>query len=304
MGLTFTLTSFACIGPIVGPLLVASIQSQGLQPVFGMIAFSSGLAAPFFLLALFPSYLQRLPRSGGWMVRVKVVLGFVVLAAALKYVSTVDQVLQKGLISREMFLAAWIVLFALPGLYLLGLLRMEGIEPDEKLGIGRLLIGAAFLIFSISLLPGLFGSPLGEVDGIIPIAATSGVSGGGANSPGTAPRWMKNQYKEALDRARQEAKLVFINFTGYACTNCHWMKANMFPRPEISAELDKFILLDLYTDGTDAVSEQNEALENKKFSTVAIPFYAILDPEERVIATYPGLTRNAPEFLAFLKTRN
>ena len=170
MGLTFSLTSFACVGPIVGPLLVASVQSNGLQPVLGMMAFSSGLAAPFFLLALFPSYLKRLPRSGGWMVRVKVVLGFVILAAALKYLSNIDQVLQLGLLARERFLAAWVVLFALPGLYLLGLLRLEGIEPEERLGTVRTLIGAAFLMFALSLLPGMFGARLGELDAWVPAA--------------------------------------------------------------------------------------------------------------------------------------
>lgn len=121
MGLTFSLTSFACIGPIVGPLLIASVQQKGAQPILGMMAFAIGLAAPFFFLALFPSYLRKLPRSGGWMVRVKVVLGFVVMAVMLKYLSNVDQVLQTHFLTRERFLAAWIVLFALPGLYLLRL---------------------------------------------------------------------------------------------------------------------------------------------------------------------------------------
>jgi len=302
MGLTFTLTSFACIGPIVGPLLVASVQTSGLQPVFGMAAFSSGLAAPFFVLALFPSFLQKLPKSGGWLMRVKVVLGFVVLAIAMKYLSSADQILQTDWISREMFLACWIVLFALPGLYLLGFLRLEGIKPEDHLGVGRVLIAALFLMFSISLLPGLFGASLGNVEAFIPVQAKGVALLGGAGES-AAPVWMKNQYKEALAKARAENKLVFINFTGYACTNCHWMKANMFPRPEVTGLLKDFVLLDLYTDGTDADSEQNQQLEEKRFGTVAIPFYAILDPEERTVATFPGLTRNASEFVTFLKSR-
>jgi len=300
MGLTFTLTAFACIGPIVGPLLVASVQTGGAEPVLGMASFATGLAAPFFLLALFPSYLQKLPKSGGWLMRVKVVLGFVVLAVSIKYLSSADQVLQTGLISREMFLASWIVLFALPGLYLLGFLRLEGIKPDDHLGIGRMLVAALFLIFSISLLPGLFGSPLGNIEAFIPVQGKSVAFGGSSESAG--PVWLKNQYREALAKARAENKMVFVNFTGYACTNCHWMKANMFPRPEIAGLLKDFVLVDLYTDGTDAVSEQNQQLEEKRFGTVAIPFYAIIDPDEKVIATYPGLTRNAPEFESFLKS--
>jgi len=302
MGLTFTLTSFACIGPIVGPLLVASVQTSGLQPVFGMAAFSSGLAAPFFVLALFPSFLQKLPKSGGWLMRVKVVLGFVVLAIAMKYLSSADQILQTDWISREMFLACWIVLFALPGLYLLGFLRLEGIQPEDHLGVGRVLIAALFLMFSISLLPGLFGASLGNVEAFIPVQA-KGVALLGGAVESAAPVWMKNQYKEALAKARAENKLVFINFTGYACTNCHWMKANMFPRPEINELLKDFVLVDLYTDGTDAPSEQNQQLEEKRFGTVAIPFYAIVDPDERTVATFPGLTRNASLFVTFLKQR-
>jgi thiol:disulfide interchange protein len=303
MGLTFTLTSFACIGPIVGPLLVASVQTSGLQPVFGMASFATGLALPFFALALFPSFLQKLPKSGGWLMRVKVVLGFMVLAISVKYLSSADQVLQTDFISREMFLAAWVVLFALPGLYLLGFLRLEGIKPEDRLGVGRMLIAALFLIFSISLLPGLFGASLGNIEAFIPVQAKNSMfaSAGGENA---APVWLKNQYREALAKARAENKLVFINFTGYACTNCHWMKANMFPRPEIMPLLKDFVLVDLYTDGTDQASEENQQLEEKKFETVAIPYYAILDADEHVIATFPGLTRNAAEFANFLKSRN
>jgi thiol:disulfide interchange protein len=303
MGLTFTLTSFACIGPFVGPLLVASVQTSGLQPVFGMAAFATGLAAPFFVLALFPSFLQKLPKSGGWLMRVKVVLGFVVLAISVKYLSSADQILQTDWISREMFLASWVVLFALPGLYLLGFLRLEGIKPEDSLGVGRVLVAALFLTFSISLLPGLFGASLGNVEAFIPVQAKGVALLGGAAEP-AAPVWMKNQYKEALAQARAENKLVFINFTGYACTNCHWMKANMFPRPEITGLLKGFVLVDLYTDGTDAASELNQQLEEKRFGTVAIPFYAIVDPDEHTVATFPGLTRNASEFVSFLKSRD
>jgi len=301
MGLTFTLTAFACIGPIVGPLLVASVQTGGAEPVLGMASFASGLAAPFFLLALFPSYLQKLPKSGGWLMRVKVVLGFVVLAISIKYLSSADQVLQTNLISRELYLACWIVLFALPGLYLLGFLRLEGIKPDDHLGIGRMLVAALFLIFSISLLPGLFGSPLGNIEAFIPVQGKS-VAFGGTGEAGGGPVWLKNQYREALAKAKAENKMVFVNFTGYACTNCHWMKANMFPKPDIAALLKDFVLVDLYTDGTDSISEQNQQLEEKRFGTVAIPFYAIVDPDEKVIATFPGLTRNTQEFASFLKS--
>ena len=117
---------------------------------------------------------------------------------------------------------------------------------------------------------------------------------------GGESKWMKNDLKAALERARAESKLVFVTFTGYACTNCHWMKANMFPRPEIQAAMGNHVLVELYTDGTDDASRVNQELQEKKFSTIAIPYYALIDADERVVATFPGLTKNPEEFLAFL----
>jgi thiol:disulfide interchange protein len=301
MGLTFSLASFACVGPFVGTLLAASVSGGGTRPLAGMVVFAAGMALPFFLLALFPSYLKRLPRSGGWMSRVKVVMGFVILAASLKYLASLDQVLGWGFLTRDRFLAAWIVLFAMAGLYLLGFLRLEGIKPEDRMGMWRLVTGMAFLGFSISLLPGMFGGRLGDLDAYVPAATAASSVPGEAPGGGDGLVWMKNQYREALAKARSEGKLVFVNFTGYACANCHWMKANMFPRPEIAGALQNFVLVDLYGDGTDAVSEENQKLELAKFHTVAEPFYAIMDPDENVIATFPSLTKDPKEFLAFLQ---
>ena len=149
MGLTFSLTSFACVGPFVGSLLAASVQLKGWQPVLGMAAFATGLAFPFFFLAAFPGYLKKLPRSGGWLARVKTVMGFALLAMMLKYLSNIDQVLQLNWLTRERFLAAWFVLFAMAGLYLLGLLRLEGVEEGETLGIPRLLTASAIPDFRV-----------------------------------------------------------------------------------------------------------------------------------------------------------
>jgi thiol:disulfide interchange protein len=297
MGLTFSLASFACVGPFVGTLLAASVGGNLARPVAGMVTFAAGLALPFFLLALFPSYLQRMPRSGGWLARVKVVMGFVILAASLKYLASMDQVLGWGILTRDRFLAAWIVLTAMAGLYLLGFLRLEGIKPDDRMGIGRLLTGMAFLVISLSFVPGMMGGKLGFWDSFVP----AGDNGGTPASPGTNLVWLKNNYREALDQARREGKLVFVNFTGYACANCHWMEANMFPRPEIAAALKNFVLVELYTDGTDAESEKNVEFENTKFHTIATPFYAILDPDEHVIATYDRRETDAKVYLAFLQ---
>ncbi len=299
MGLTFSLTSFACVGPFLGTILAASVQSKGVQPVLGMASFATGLASPFFFLAAFPSYLKKLPRSGGWLVRVKVVMGFAVLAFMLKYASTVDQVLQTNWITRDRFLAAWFVLFAMAGLYLLGLLRLDGVDKDEPLGIGRLLVASALLIFAFSLLPGMFGAPLGDLDAFVPAP----IAAAGGTSAEAGQVWMKNQYTEALDRARKENKLVLVAFTGYACTNCHWMKANMWPRPEIADVMKDMILVELYTDGTDKASEGFQKLEDDRFKTVAIPYYAILDGDGKVVATLPGRSTDQQEVLAFVKKR-
>ncbi len=296
MGVTFTLTSFACIGPFLGTILFASVQQKGAQPVLGMASFATGLALPFFFLAAFPSYLKKLPKSGGWLARVKVVMGFAVLAFMLKYLSNVDLVLQTNWLTRERFLAAWFVLSAMAGLYLLGLLRLEGVEPGEHLGVARLLAASAILIFAFSLLPGMFGAPLGDLDAFIPPAA----NGAGAQAEGGL-KWMKNQYNEALAQAKRENKRVLVAFTGYACTNCHWMKANMWPRPEIAAALKNLILVELYTDGTDKASEEFQKLEDEKFQTVAIPYYAILDGDGNVIAKLPGRSTNEKEVLAFVQ---
>ena len=234
------------------------------------------------------------------MARVKVVLGFIILACALKYASNVDQVLQLGFLTRERFLAVWIVLIAMAGLYLLGLLPMEGMKRDEQLSVSRALCGALFLVCAVSLIPGLFGAPLGELDAYVPVVTNSSYSVERTGSPADLS-WLKNQYEEARAQAARENKLVFVNFTGYACTNCHWMKANMFSRQDVRSALQNFVLVDLYTDGTDPQSENNQNLENKLFGTVAIPFYAILDPQGKPLATFPGLTRNPSEFIAFLK---
>jgi thiol:disulfide interchange protein DsbD len=301
MGLTFSLTSFACVGPFVGSLLAASVQSKGAAPVLGMASFATGLAAPFFFLAAFPSYLKKLPRSGGWLARVKVVMGFVLLAAMLKYASVIDQVLQTNWLTRERFLAAWFVLFAMAGLYLLDLLRLEGVEPGETLGIGRMLAAAVFLIFAFSLLPGMFGAPLGQLDAYVPAATGGGLLAGSGAEPG--PQWTKADYTQALDMAKQQNKPVLVAFTGYACTNCHWMKANMWPKPEIAEALKDLVLVELYTDGTDKASEENQKIEDEKFKTVAIPYYAILDSSGNVIATLANRETDEKKVLAFVKTR-
>jgi thiol:disulfide interchange protein len=295
MGLTFALASFACVGPFMGTLLAASVGADKTRPVLGMVVFASGLALPFFLLALFPKYLQKLPRSGEWLARVKVVMGFIVLAAMLKYLYSLDAVLQTGFLTRERFLATWVVLFSMAGFYLLGFVRLPGISRDAELGVTRLLMGTVLVVFGLSLVPGMFGTKLGEIEAYIPP-----VSGGAA--AGDLP-WIENDLPSAFARAKAEGKTVLVNFTGYACTNCHWMKANMFTKPEVGGVMKNMVLVDLYTDGTDAASQANQKLEEDKFQTVAIPFYVLYDANKNVLATFPGLTREPVKYLTFLNAK-
>ncbi len=299
MGLTFALASFACVGPFMGTLLAASVQGGKLRPVIGMATFSGGLALPFFLLALFPSWLAKMPRSGEWLSRVKVVMGFIVLAAMMKYLYSLDAVLQTGFLTRERFLAAWIVLFGMAGLYLLGFVRLPGISADHELGVSRLLIGMFLVVGAFTLIPGMLGARLGEMEAYIPPPT----SGTGSAASGDLS-WVENDLTGAFAQAKSGNKYVLVNFTGYACTNCHWMKANMFTKPEIAGVMKNMILVDLYTDGTDAASVANQKLEEETFKTVAIPFYVLYDQNQKVVATFAkGLTRDASEYLAFLNTR-
>jgi len=301
MGLTFALASFACVGPFMGTLLAASVTGGKLRPILGMAAFSSGLALPFFLLALFPNWLKKLPRSGEWLARMKVVMGFLVLAFMLKYLYSLDAVLQLNFLTRERFLAAAVVLMSMAGLYLLGFIRLPGVSRDAELGVARLLIGMLFIVAGVSLIPGMFGARLGEIEAFIPQPSSDSVSSGGGGQQEQA--WIKNDLPGALAKAKAENHMVLVDFTGYACTNCKWMKANMFTRPEIASVVKNIELVELYTDGTDAASQTNQKLEEEKFKTVAIPFYALYDSNGGVVATFADKTSDSATYLAFLNTQ-
>ncbi|MDQ1471127.1 MAG: hypothetical protein QOJ99_2607, partial [Bryobacterales bacterium] len=283
MGLTFALASFACVGPFMGTLLAASVTGGKLRPVLGMASFASGLSFPFFLLALFPAWLKKLPRSGEWLARVKVVMGFLVMAAMLKYLHNVDDVLHAGILTRERFLAIWVVLAVMTGLYLLGFLRLPGISQEQELGTSRLLIGILAVAGGLSLIPGMFGARLGDIEAYIPPATSSIFSGGGGAEQLV---WMENDLDGAFAKAKAEGKRVLVDFTGDACTNCKWMKANMFVRPEVASVLKNMVLVELYTDRSDPLSESFQKLEAEQFKTVAIPFYVLYDSDRTVLATF------------------
>jgi thiol:disulfide interchange protein DsbD len=198
----------------------------------------------------------------------------------------------------------WAVLFGLCGLYTLGMLRLPD-EADEAPGVGRLSVGMAFLALALSLLPGMFGARLGEIDAYAPPVEYSGL---GANllggSAGNQPQdqWLKDDYDKALSLARESGKPVLLSFTGYACTNCHWMKANMFTKPEIREVTANLILVELYVDGQDEATARNQEMQLNRFRTTAIPYYVIIRPDESVAGEFAGATRDAAAFRAFLQS--
>jgi thiol:disulfide interchange protein len=305
MGFTFTLTSFTCTAPFVGTLLVMTAQGNWRWPLAGMLAFSTVFAIPFFLLALAPQMMSQLPKAGGWMNSVKVVMGFLEIAAAMKFLSNADLVWHWGIFTRQVVLAVWVGIGVLTVLYVLGYFRLEHDSPVESIGAARLALAILFLAVTIWMVPGLFGRQLGELESFLPPELGSSASQSGAGSVSSAnPQqedgWILNDYPAALTQAKQTNKPIFIDFTGYTCTNCRWMEANIFPRAEVKGELAKFIRVRLYTDGSGSLYENQQKMESDRFGTVALPLYVILSPEDKSVATFSGLTRSPKEFLAFL----
>lgn len=299
MGFTFSLTSFTCTAPFVGTLLVLTAQGTWMWPILGMLAFSTAFAAPFFFLALFPQTLSALPQSGGWLNSVKVVMGFLELAAALKFLSNVDLVWQWGVLSREVFIAGWIAIFLLCGLYLLGKIRLPHDSPLDAIGPLRLLASSGCLAFGLYLMTGLFGAPLGEWDAFFPPYGNYGEIA--KIRSGEPELTWRDDYEAALTEAQMAGKPVFIDFTGYACTNCRWMEANIFPEKEVHALLKQFVRVQLYTDGRGEKYKRNRDLQEARFGTVALPLYAILSPDGKEIAHFPGMTRDVAMFVRFLE---
>ncbi len=300
MGLTFTLTSFTCTSPFVGTILVSASQGDWQRPLLGMLAFSTVFALPFFVLALAPQLLSQLPRAGGWMNSIKVAMGFLEVAAAMKFISNVDLVWKWGIFTRDVVLAVWIAIGVILSLYLLGKFQLAHDSKPERLGAFRMFSAVVSLAVSFYLLTGLFGAKLGELESFLP----PDLSKSSARFLGRGDdelKWMMNDYEGALAKAKAENKRVFVDFTGYTCTNCRWMEANVFPKKEVEDELKKFILVQLYTDGDGEVYERQQQMEQDLFGTVALPFYAVVDGGGKTIATFPGLTRNVVEFVDFLK---
>ena len=294
MGLAFTITSFTCTAPFLGTLLVLAAQGDWQWPLAGMLAFSTVFAAPFVALALAPRWIASLPRSGPWLVAVKAVMGLLELAAAMKFLSNADLVWGWRIFSREVVLVTWIVIALVLVVYLAGFVRLGGSRLGRPRGV-RMIATAAAAVLGVWLASGLAGRRLGELEAFLPPADLAA-----ATPDGELP-WVLNDYDGALAEASKQGRPLLVDFTGYTCTNCRWMEANMFPKPEVTRELARYVRVRLYTDGRDETNRRFQKMEQAMFGTVALPYYAVIGPDGVPKVAFGGLTRDSAEFMAFLR---
>ncbi len=294
MGLTFSLTSFTCTVPFVGTLLVSATQGDLLWPTLGMLAFSLAFALPFFFLALFPGYLAKLPRSGSWLVSVKAYMGFLELAAALKFFSNIDVTAAKqplGLLPQEVFLAVWAMIFVLASLYLLGWIHLATDPGEKKTGWARRLFGVANVAVAVYFLAAINGKvTLGPLTGFLPAYQVNQSSG--------ALTWHM-KLDPAIAEAQGDNKLVFINFTGQTCTNCRVMEKDVFPKPEVKKALQGFARAELFTDREFPEDQANAKLREQLTNSSTNPVYVVMTPDKKILGIQPGLT-SPEDFVAFL----
>jgi len=306
MALTISAVSFSCTAPFVGGVLAATTGGEWFYPILGMAGFSAAFASPFVLFAMFPSWLESLPQSGSWMNVVKVLLGFIELAAAFKFLSNADLVWGWGIVSRPLTIAAWIAIFLMAGLYILGVYAVNYESRPKQIGTGRLMLAIPFLLFSFYLIPGLLGASLGIWDSWLPPKQATDVSvvysisqrGGGGGSEAEWADWSSN-YEESVQKAKTASMPVFVDFTGYTCTNCRAMESNVFPLEPIQQRFNQMEKVRLYTDdGTDGPA--NQKFQFELTGTVALPTYVIVNPENgNVISQLVGYS-DKDDFQDFL----
>ena len=289
MALTFTLTSFTCTVQFMGLILVAASQGEWFWPIIGMLIFSLAFASPFFFLALFPHYLTKLPQSGGWLNSVKVVMGFLELAAAFKFISNTDLVWNWNIFTYEVVLYLWALIMLLTGLYIFGLIKFKNDSP-VTFSIQRSLFALAFIFFGTYLAAGNHGYDInGNIKSYLPPKKYQ-----------SNLVW-NNNLDDAFIIAVEQNKNIFIDFTGVTCTNCRWMETNIFSINSVEELMSEYVLVSLYTDAGEGYLEKREYQINR-FETAALPYYVILDSNDKVLSEFPGLTRNVEEFKDFLKT--
>ena len=337
MAFTLVLVSFSCTGPIVGSLLVASAGGEVVKPIVGMVAFSSAFAIPFTLFALFPQWLKSLPKSGGWLNTVKVVLGFLELALALKFLSIADQVYHWRLLDREIYLAFWIVIFAMLGAYLLGKIRTPHDSPTEIVSVPRILLAIVTFAFVVYMVPGMWGAPLKALAGYLPPQATHDFdlsrrqsAVGPVSTLTEVPKYADLfdlphdlegffDYEQALAYSKKVNKPVFIDFTGHGCVNCREMEARVWSDPAVLQRLrDDYVIVALYVDDKTELPEsdwytspydqrtkktigaQNADLQIRKYNNNAQPHYCLVDGEGNLLVAPINYDLNPERFAAFL----
>lgn len=316
MAFTLTLVSFSCTGPIIGFLLVAvSTQGSILAPTIGMLGFAIALAIPFTLFAMFPSLLKSAPKSGGWMNVVKVVLGFIELAFALKFLSVADLAYGWHILDREVFLCLWIVIFGLLGIYLFGWLKFPHDDPDHRTNVPQFFIGMISLAFAIYMIPGLWGAPLKAISAFAPPMFTQDF-----NLHKSAVEPKSHDYEEGMALAKSQGRPVMIDFTGFGCVNCRKMEAAVWTDPQVASMLnDKYVLISLYVDDKTPLAEPMTVTENGtqrtlrtvgdkwsylqrvKFGANTQPFYVLIDNEGKPLNGSRSYDEDIQKYLDFLQ---
>ena len=317
MAFTLSLVSFSCTGPIIGFLLVqVSTTGSVVAPAIGMLGFAIALALPFTLFALFPSWLKSMPKSGGWMNVIKVTLGFLELAFALKFLSVADLAYGWRILDRETFLALWIVLFALLGFYLLGKIKFPHDDDDTKVGVGRFFMALFSLAFAVYMVPGLWGAPLKAVSAFAPPMQTQDF-----NLYNNEVHARFDDYDLGMEYARQHGKPVMLDFTGYGCVNCRKMELAVWTNPKVSDIINNdYVLITLYVDnktplpspvkivenGTErtlrTVGDKWSYLQRVKFGANAQPFYVLIDNEGKPLNKSYSYDEDIPKYIEFLQT--
>ena len=324
MALTLVLVSFSCTGPIVGTVLIKSTSGEFWAPMVTMLAFSIAFALPFTLLALFPSLLKSLPKSGGWLNSVKVVLGFIEIALGFKFLSVADQTYHWGILDREVYLAIWIVCFTLLGFYLLGKIRFKYDDEVKHIGIGRLGLSIVVFSFVVYMIPGMFGAPLKALSGYLPPLETQDFVLGSAAPEADATLKLPHGLSaygtidEGLVAAKESGRKVFVDITGHGCVNCREMEARVWSDPQVLQRLkDNFVLVALYTDDKQKLPESswvvtpdgktlkdvgrvNSYISRSVFGVNAQPNYFILDADGKILAGPRGYDLSVPGFIDFL----
>ena len=317
MAFTLSLVSFSCTGPIIGFLLVeVSTSGSVVAPAIGMLGFAIALALPFTLFAMFPSWLKSMPKSGGWMNVIKVSLGFLELAFALKFLSVADLAYGWRILDRETFLALWIVIFGLLGMYLLGKIKFPHDDDNTKVGVGRFFIAMFSLAFAVYMIPGLWGAPLKAVSAFAPPMQTQDF-----NLYKNEVHAKFNDFDAGMEYARQNHKPVMIDFTGYGCVNCRKMELAVWTDPQISQIMnDDYVLITLYVDEKTSLPEPIKITENgkertlrtigdkwsylqrSKFGANAQPFYVLLDNEGKPLNSSYSYDEDIAKYKDFLQT--